>query len=158
MPSLPSCPNVSKLVCCATAITAFAVAGCSGSTVQPVTGRVTYKGSPASGAAVYFHRQGGSSAKDPPIMGMVQEDGSFELVCGSLGKGAPPGDYDVLIEWRRGPAPGKGRAQLGPDRLKGLYYDRARPLLRATVEARTTNLPPFELFDTKPTAKPTAKR
>jgi hypothetical protein len=81
------------------------------------------------------------------IMGIVQEDGSFELVCGSLGKGAPPGDYDVLIEWKPANGQNKGRPQHGPDKLKGRYADRKHPLLQATVEATTTNLPQFELTD-----------
>jgi len=76
---------------------------------------------------------------------IVQPDGSLELVCGALGTGAPPGNYDVLIEWKRTTRPGKRQPQSGPDRLKGRYADRKHPLLRATVEARATNLPPFEL-------------
>ena len=73
---------------------------CSRTTIYPVSGKVTYKGSPASGAAVFFFRQGADSVNEPAIMSIVQDDGSFELVCGSLGKGALPGDYDVVIEWK----------------------------------------------------------
>ena len=51
---------------------------------------------------------------DHTIMGIVQEDGSFELVSGLPGEGHPPGEYDVLIEWRRtsGPRQGGVRARL----------------------------------------------
>ena len=77
----------------------LACAGC-GQNIYPVSGRVTCNGAPASGAVVSFHRQGGDSCDDPSIMGLVKEDGSFELVCGSWGKGAPPGQYDVAIWWR----------------------------------------------------------
>ena len=35
------------------------------------------------------------------IMGIVMQDGSFELSCGSLGKGAAAGEYDVVIEWKQ---------------------------------------------------------
>ena len=79
-------------------------------------------------------------------MGIVQEDGSFELVCGSSGKGAPPGDYDVLIEWKR--VTGQGRPQARSRQT-------ARPLCRpqTSLVARhrrgenTIDLPPFELTD-----------
>src|SRR5258708_36447234 len=106
-----------------------------------------YKGSPASGAVLFFFRQGGDSSNDPVIMSLVQEDGSFELVCGSLGKGAPPGDYDVLIEWKHDAKPAKGLAQLAArrDRLKGRYSDPKRPRLHAVVRAEPTYLQPFEL-------------
>ena len=121
---------------CVTAALVLACASCGNKdSIYPVSGKVTYKGSPASGAVVFFHRQGGDATKEPPIMGIVQEDGSFELVCGSLGKGAPPGDYDVLIEWKRVAGKGKRRPQTGPDKLKGRYADRKHPLLHATVEA-----------------------
>jgi hypothetical protein len=106
-----------------------------------------YKGSPASGAVVFFHRQGSDAMNEHLTMGIVQEDGSFELVCGSLGKGALPGKYDVLIEWKPISAQSKGRPQHGPDKLKGRYSDAKNPLLHATVEAKSNDLPPFELTD-----------
>ena len=134
-----------KLLFCVTAALVLACGSCGNrNRIYPVSGRVTYGGSPASGAAVFFHRQGGDSINAPTILGIVQADGSFELVCGSQGTGAPPGDYDVLIEWRRVTGPGKPRPQTGPDRLKGRYADPNRPLLHATVEARANRLPPFE--------------
>ena len=43
--------------------------------------------------------------------------------------------------------PSKGRAHQAPDALKGRYADPKHPLLHATVEAKATNLPPFELTD-----------
>ena len=123
---------------------ALACASC-GKNIYPVSGTVTHKGSPAAGAVVFFYRQGGSPANEPAIMGIVQEDGSFELMCGSLGKGAPPGDYDVVIEWKQVSVKGEGRPQRGPDKLKGRYANPKHPLLRAKVEAKTNELPPFEL-------------
>jgi hypothetical protein len=84
---------------------------------------------------------------DHMIMGIVQDDGSFELVSGPPGKGVPPGTYDVLIEWKQIGGQSKGRPQQGADKLKGRYADPKRPLLHATVEAKATTLPPFELTD-----------
>ncbi len=121
----------------------------AGNNSYPVSGKVTYKGSPASGATVFFRRPGGDRMDDHMIMGIVEEDGSFELVSGLPGKGTPPGAYDVLIEWKRGIIgdPSKGRPHQAADVLKGRYADPKHPLLHATVEAKATNLPPFELTD-----------
>ena len=119
----------------------------NGEALYPVSGKVTYKGSPAAGATVVFSRRGADAADASTIVGIVQEDGTFELVCGSFGKGAPQGDYDVLVEWKRVSASAKRRPQSGPDRLKGRYADPARPQLHAVVKADTNVLPPFELKD-----------
>jgi hypothetical protein len=140
---------VRKLLLYATATLAPACASCANKDhLYPVSGKVTYNGSPASGAAVYFQGRGGSSDA-PPIVGMVGEDGAFELVCGSLGKGAPPGDYDVLVKWKGTVCncQGRRRSQVSPDQLNGLYADPQHPLLHATVETGATELPPFELTD-----------
>ncbi len=103
-----------KVVLCQIAVLALACASCSNKNkTYPVSGKVTYKGSPAAGATVFFHRHGGDSMNDQMIMGIVQEDGAFELVSGSAGKGVPPGAYDVLIEWRRASGQSKGRPQRG---------------------------------------------
>ncbi len=135
-----------KVVLCLTATWAIAGASCGDQhNLYPVSGKVTYKGCPATGAAVFFRRQGSDPASEHLIMGIVQEDGSFELVCGSLGKGAPPGEYDVMIEWKPATGRKKGGPLRAPDRLKGRYADPKQPRLHATVEACATNLPPFEL-------------
>jgi hypothetical protein len=144
---------VRKLSLCVTAALGLSCASCgTKESLYPVMGKVTYKGSPATGAAVFFHHRG-SDAAEPPIMGMVREDGSFELICGSLGRGAPPGDYEVLIEWKRVAGKGRRRPQIGPDKLKGHYANRKHPLLFATVEPHATSLPPFELTDAGPGQK-----
>jgi len=139
---------VKKVVFCLTAVLALACASCGNkNNIYPVSGKVTYNGSPALGAAVFFYRQGGDPMNDHTIMGVVREDGSFELVCGSLGKGAPPGEYDVLIEWKQALGQSKGRPQHGPDILKGRYADPKRPRLHTVVKPETNHLPPFELAD-----------
>jgi len=139
---------VKKVVFCLIVALVFSSASCGDKkNIYPVSGKVMYKGSPASGAVVFFHRQGSDPMNEHMTMGIAQEDGSFELVCGSLGKGAPPGDYDVLIEWKPVAAQSKGRPQHGPDKLKGRYSDPNNPLFHATVEAKTNVLPLFELTD-----------
>src|SRR5229473_5051661 len=98
-----------------------------GNGLYPVSGRVTYKGAPAVGATVFLQRQSGDSQNEHMIMGIVQQDGSFTLVCGPLGKGAPPGEYNVFIEWKRASHHAKGLSQKVPDKLQGRYADPKRP-------------------------------
>ena len=139
---------VRKVVFSVTAALALGSASCTNNLgIYPVSGVVKYKGNPAAGAVVFFYRQGGDSMNDHTIMGLVQEDGEFELVCGSLGKGAPRGEYDVVIQWKQATGQSKGRSQHKPDRMNGRYADPTHPLLHATVEAKATKLPPFELTD-----------
>jgi hypothetical protein len=133
-----------RLLC--VAVLALVCVSCSNG-LYPVSGKVTYKGQPAAGAAVFFQRQGGDSLNDQLIMGIVQDDGTFTLVCGSQGKGAPPGEYDVLIEWKDSRKRGRGPRQQMHDKLKGRYADRSRPRLHATIKAEANRLPPFELRD-----------
>ena len=142
---------------------AFSLAGCGNSAgLVPVSGKVQYKGEAASGAVVYFHRQGepGTTRELVPF-GIVEEDGRFSLSSADLGSGALPGSYAVLVEWRDEkasgvvPATGKGQTNLlkrsrihsGPDRLKGRYFNVSKPLLQAEVKPGTNQLEPFELKD-----------
>jgi hypothetical protein len=128
----------------------------------PVSGKVLYRGEPASGAVVYFHRAGDPAPAGQPIpFAVVQDDGRFSLASDGVGSGARPGSYSVLVEWRDGagdgvvPVKGRGRVKLvkrsrvhsGPDRLKGRYFDISEPLLHADVKAASNQLPPFELTD-----------
>jgi len=137
---------VRKVVFGLTAALALACAACGNkNNLYPVSGKVTYQGSPASGAAVFFVRQGGGSMNEHMIMGIVQENGSFELVCGPLGKGAPPGEYDVVIEWKQVSGQSKGRPQHGPDKLQGRYADPKQPRFHVTIQAKRNELAPFEL-------------
>ncbi len=133
-----------KIVCCVTTVLLLACASCSKNRIYPVSGKVTYNGAPAAGATVFFYPEGGAPANEHFIMGAVEPDGTFELVCGSLGKGAPAGQYDVTIEWK---PRNKGHPRRGPDKLEGRYADRKAPLLHARVEASATIVPPFDLSD-----------
>ena len=142
---------------------AIGAGGCGGPTgLVPVSGKVLYRGEPAAGAVVYFHRQAepGSASGTIPY-GVVEEDGTFSLSTDGLGRGARPGSYSVLVEWRDekgdGVVPVKARGNVklvkrsrvrsGPDRLKGRYLDIGKPLLHTEVVAGTNTLPPFELTD-----------
>ncbi len=128
----------------------------------PVSGKVLYKGEPATGAVVYFHREGGPAGPKQPIpYGVVDDDGSFDLACDGVGSGCPPGNYAVLVEWRDmagdGVVPVKTRGKIklvkrsrvrsGADRLQGRYFDISKPLLHAEVKPGSNQSPAFELTD-----------
>jgi hypothetical protein len=142
---------------------AMGAGGCSNPAgLVPVSGKVLYRGEPATGAVVFFHRQAEPGGASGPIpFGVVEDDGTFSLSTDGLGWGARPGTYTVLVEWRDGKGDGltpvktngktklvkRSRIRSGPDRLKGRYFDIAKPLLRAEVAAGSNSLPPFELTD-----------
>jgi hypothetical protein len=142
---------------------AIGAGGCgSPAGLVPVSGKVLYRGEPAAGAVVYFHRQAEpGSANDPIPYGIVEDDGRYSLSTDGLGNGARPGTYTVLVEWRDGKGDGvtpvktnskvklvkRSRVRSGPDRLKGRYLDIAKPLLHTEITASSNPLPPFELTD-----------
>ena len=147
----------------AVAMASAALAGCGNSAgLFPVSGKVVYRGEPAAGAVVYFHRQmePGSPSESIPY-GIVEDDGSFLLTSDDIGNGARPGSYIVLVEWRDGSGDRvdvptrKGkvkqvkrvRLRSGTDRLKGRYFDISKPLLHTEVKAESNRLAPFELTD-----------
>lgn len=138
-----------RLVCVLSVFVLLAGGACSRKSngLYPVWGEVTHNGAPAAGAAVFFRRKGADSMQEQTVMGIVQEDGSFELVCGSQGPGAPPGEYDVLIEWKQVEDQSRGRPRRGPDKLHGRYADAKNPRLHATVNEEPNELAPFELTD-----------
>lgn len=136
-----------KAIGCLMGVLALTSLSCGKNNLYPVTGKVTYRGAPAAGATVFFYRQGADPLNEHLVMGIVQEDGSFELVCGPLGKGAPPGDYDVVIEWKAVSGQRGGQPHHGPDKLKGRYADPKHPRLHVTVKAEPNTLAPFELTD-----------
>src|SRR5262245_61447417 len=70
--------------------------------LHPVYGKVLYKGEPAAGATVYFHREGGIDPAKPVIpSGVVDEEGNYSLSTLDVGRGAPAGKYAVLVMWPR---------------------------------------------------------
>ena len=75
----------------------LACASCGNDKLYPVSGKVMYNGVPAEGAVVFLNRQRRDRVNDHLVMGIVQEDGSFELKCPPHGPGAMPGHYKVLV-------------------------------------------------------------
>ncbi len=127
----------------------LACAGCgdAGGKLYPVSGKVTYKGGPAIGAFVFLLRKGVDPLDEQSIMGVVQEDGSFTVVCDVKGQGAPLGKYGVLIKWPQNAGPKKGLSHKNPDRLKGRYADPKHPPWSVEIRAEPNELPIFELTD-----------
>jgi hypothetical protein len=145
---------------------AIGAGGCgSPAGLVSVSGKVLYHGDPAAGAVIYFHREGAPADPHQPIpFGIVEDDGSFDLTSDGVGDGCPPGKYAVLVEWKgkpgpeaEQPRPTRGKAKVvqvnrrtarnGVDRLKGRYFDIAKPQLHAEVSPGTKHLPTFELGD-----------
>jgi hypothetical protein len=126
----------------------LANAGCGNSNgVYPVSGKVLYKGEPARGALVYFHRKGATDRLHEHVpQGVVGEDGIFTLASPS-GAGALPGEYAVLIEWKAGAGkmPGRSPGLKAPDRFRGRYMNPNNPAFQVEVKSEKNRLPPFEL-------------
>jgi hypothetical protein len=138
-----------KLWTCVMATVALTCSSCGSShNLYPVSGKVLYNGQPAANAAVFLRRQDVDPLSQQAIMGIVGEDGSFRLVCDSFGEGAPPGQYDVLIEWRQDRKRIRtGSTKLAQDRLKGRYADSKHPRFQVTIKAERNELAPFELTE-----------
>ncbi len=135
-----------KCVFYLTAAVALTCTSC-GNGLYSVSGKVTYKGQPAAGAAVFFQRQGADLMNEPMIMGLVQQDGSFSVVCGDKGAGTSrqirrSDRMETVVQSTEG----SGRSN-APDKLGGRYADPKNPRLHAEIKAATNDLPPFDLTD-----------
>ena len=83
-------------------------------------------------------------------MGIANGEGRFALTTFEDGDGAAPGEYKVLIQWPASSVEsdaqrGSRRGAVGPDRLRGKYFNLYKSTLTATVEEQANELPPFEL-------------
>jgi hypothetical protein len=130
---------------------AVALAGCGDGRLKryPVTGSVVIDGKPAEGAIVAFCPVNPSGELEHlRPAGRTDGSGRFELTTYDSGDGAPAGEYKVLVKWPA-PEPANDRdgrpGALGPDRLKGKYYDLEKTPFAATIEEQANELAPFEL-------------
>jgi hypothetical protein len=113
-----------------------------GKSVVPVTGTVSYRGSPTPGAEVFFQQT------DNFARGRVEADGTFRLTSYRAFDGAVPGEYKVTITWRDPAVTITG--QPGPNRLPERYAKPDTSKLTATVQAEGPNRFVFTLDDSKP--------
>ncbi len=152
------------------AMLAMATSGCDSKGLCPVSGSVIYQGKPAKGATVHFRREGETpqEAANYPI-GMVDDEGNFDLEVAGVGRGAPPGKYKVLVRWppenkevsapvpaknkrgNKGPVPSAAELRRDPksstDRLNFRYFNPQKPLLSVEIVSGSNKLDPFALKD-----------
>ena len=112
--------------------------------VVPVAGAVVFDGKPTPGALVVFHPVLGSQSSTPPAHGTVKDDGTFELTTYTANDGAPPGEYQVTVEWRR-LVDDNGEKRLGPNVLPGRYSQAKTTDLVVRVAEGPNSLPPLQV-------------
>ena len=113
--------------------------------LNPVKGKVLFKGQPAEGAQVVFRRatEDANAKPEPNPYGDVRADGSFTLRTEPYGEGAPAGDYIVLVSWYTRTDPEDPLSS--KSKLPVKYSDPTNPALKATVKEGNNELPPFDL-------------
>jgi hypothetical protein len=122
-----------------------AIAGCRGGDalpslqVYPVKGKVLLAdGTPLTSGWVYFVPKSGLTITPSA---QLAPDGTFSIVTGGSGEGAPAGDYKVRIE---APQFGGGpKSKKSPFPFK--YTDEDSSGLDVTVQAQPNDLEPFRL-------------
>ena len=106
-----------------------------------VRGKVTVDGAPKKDLWVTLHPKDTSITMRP--RGQTDAKGNFRITTYTGGDGAPPGEYNITIEWltyiKRDSDWG------GPDKLKNQYNDPATTPFHVTVEDDPIDLPVFEL-------------
>jgi hypothetical protein len=134
------------------ACTGVLIAGCGDGKIAryPVQGTVNVDGKPASGAIVIFcPTSGGPELEKLRPMGTADASGVFKLMSIKPNDGAPAGQYKIIVKWPAqvsATADREGRGgNIGPDRLRGKYYNVDTTPLSATIEAKSNELAPFDL-------------
>lgn len=131
--------------------------GCAGGSgnLNPVKGKVLYKGQPLAGALVTLHPRGDNSLHVERPTGFTREDGTFVIVTGQK-TGAAAGEYVVTIicsqpaaSSDKGKKKGAMSFDMGNrddvDRLGGAYANMAASKLTVTIKNGSNDLEPFNL-------------
>ena len=139
----------SSWLCLAVMTVAVGCGGDSGEltkvTVYPVKGSVLQAdGTPLNGGRVYFVPKNGALTSE----GTIGTDGTFTLITGNSGEGAPAGEFKVRIEPSDPTLLATGKK--GLDAGKRLpfatkYLDEDSSGLVATIKAEPNSLEPFRL-------------
>lgn len=109
-------------------------------TVYPVNGKVLLAdGKALSGGLIYLVSKAGDLPVTPS--GVIGPDGTFSVVTGGSGEGAPPGEYKVRIEAQPAQTVGKTKKPPFPAR----YNDEDSSGLLVTVRAGANQLEPIRL-------------
>jgi hypothetical protein len=107
--------------------------------VYEVDGKVLLAdGKPLTSGWVYFVPKGDLTITPS---GQIAPDGSFSLVTGGSGEGAPPGEYKIRIESPEFPAAEKSKKSRYPVK----YTDEDSSGLVITVRPEANQLKPFQL-------------
>ncbi|MFH5804178.1 hypothetical protein [Alienimonas sp. DA493] len=108
---------------------------------QPVSGTLRINGKIPENAVLTLHPQGEPiDVRKSKPWGKVQSDGSFALQTYRQGDGAPPGDYDLTLVWRKDPS-----VMGSPDQLGGAYDEVRESKWTVTVEEGREELAPIEV-------------
>ena len=142
-----------RLLCVFFLFSAVTWIGCSDGNIQqttyPVTGAITLDGKPLKGATVVLHAVDKSKFKWEELpQGITDENGKFSLFTYSAKDGAPASEYKVGIAVLQAPQDEGGdqvKRETGAPKLPTKYGDARTSGLSATVPAKTTVLPTFEL-------------
>jgi len=134
--------------CAAALLTLVALAGCAESfpdTIR-VRGTVTHQGKPVAGTITFHPAAPPGGQLYRPAVGVLAEDGTYQLQSFRHGDGIMPGEYAVVIEsYEGGPSadePYRPRNWLIPQK----YGNPATSGLRATIPANARGRLTFD-FD-----------
>ncbi len=144
-----ACPTAAP--CAAVAGSIFTIgllAGCGGAErepLQPVSGRVLYRGEPAENATVVLHptEDGRHDALKP--FGTTGPDGRFQISTYETHDGASQGEYRVTIVWPEAPPINSPDFASGEDRLGNQYTDPRHTPWQVQVKQQPLELEPFEV-------------
>ena len=112
--------------------------GCGGSGVNtvPVTGKVTYQGSPMTHGKVTFSPEDKKLGR--PAEGIIDPEGNFSLTTIRADDGALPGEYRVAV---LAFVPGTANAvSRGKPAIPEKFFQHATSGLTATVDDRATTV------------------
>ncbi len=122
---------------------ALLAVGCQGGSaaLAPVSGKVTYKGSPLPGGTIVFTPDASRSERGQLAVGRIQADGTFALRTGEA-LGARPGWYRItVVSVASSSAPFAAPYSVIPER----YRDPELSLLACEVKGQQANAIDIEL-------------
>lgn len=124
----------------------LAVSGCgqTGPRLNPVKGTILVNKKPAPEALVFMHRTGRTSPEEQVPFGRAGQDGTFRIMNGTSGEGAPEGEYRITVYW---PDMSKPEDRTGgrPDALNGAYENPANSTISFVVKPGQNTLPTLDL-------------
>lgn len=121
---------------------------CSKSTegLNPVQGKILFKGEPLGGALVSFHPEGNINGDRPT--GFTKPDGTFSVTTGQL-DGAAAGKYKLTFICSETPKAVGGGLSTGGietvDKLQGAYANLNSSQISVTIKDGPNQLEPIDL-------------